>query len=444
MSENWNPGPVSMRGFWIIWSGQVVSQIASALSAFGLSVWVFERSASVQQFALIDFFNTLPYLFMTPIAGLLADRYDRRSLMILADAAGALRALFFVALLMAGRLNLWAIYLSCAAVEATGAISAASFTASLALIVPEKQLGRANGMVQLTVAVSQIAAPPIAAVLLKAYQLQGIMLVDFVSFLISIGAFLMVKVPDPRGNTGPVAPTSFAQETKFAWNYLNKRSALLHLLAFYALINFLVSIVVVVYRPMILTFASPQGLGFVIAAVGAGMAAGSAAMAVWGGPRDMVKGIVGSMLLGGCSLIAAGAHASVLLVAITGFCFSFGTATLTGCLQSVLQKRVDVAVQGRVFGLVMLIISAAAPVGQVLAGPLCDRIFEPLLRTGGSLGGSIGQIIGTGPGRGMGLLIMLLGCVFVVGAAIAYRDAALTALDKPMQAEANTNIGSVS
>ncbi len=426
-----------MQIFWTIWAAQLISQIGSAIASFGLEVWIYQRTGSVTQFALIDLFNTLPFLLLTPVAGSLTDRYDRRSLMISADFCGIIRAAIFFLLLCRGHLEAWHIYLGCAVAAGFGCIGITALSASIAMLVPEQNLGRANGMMQFLWASSQIAGPPLAGILLKAFHLQGLMLVDLATFVVSLGAFLCVRVPNPPvSQQFKTAELSVLRDTRCAWNYIGKSSGLVHLLSFVAVTNFLVSIVMVVYRPMILKMGSPQILGNVVAAAATGMAIGSAVMAVWGGPQNLIKGIVYSTVLCGISLIAAGSRPSVPMVGAAAFVFCFFWPIQSSCFQSVLQKRVALDVQGRVFGVVMLVVACAVPLGQVLAGPLSDHVFEPFLSGRNPLAAIIRHWIGAGPGRGMGLLMITVGTLCAFGAVFTLLDAQISSLAKKPDASA--------
>lgn len=85
--------PKDMKTFFIIWTGQLVSMLGTNLTSFGLGVWIYEQTGRATPFAMTALFATLPGLFLSPIAGVFADRYNRRKLMILADTGGSLLAL---------------------------------------------------------------------------------------------------------------------------------------------------------------------------------------------------------------------------------------------------------------------------------------------------------------------------------------------------------------
>ena len=148
-----------MRTFTIIWLGQLVSLTGSGLTGFALGVWVFQRTGSVTQFALIALFTILPGLPLSPIAGALVDRWSRRWVMMLSDAGSGISTLAIALLFVTGKLEIWHIYVATAASSACSAFQWPAYAASVAMLVPKRQLGRANGMVQVSQAVSQAGSP---------------------------------------------------------------------------------------------------------------------------------------------------------------------------------------------------------------------------------------------------------------------------------------------
>jgi DHA3 family macrolide efflux protein-like MFS transporter len=147
-----------MRAFMIVWLGQLISLVGSGLSSFALGLWVYQRSGSVTQFALIALCAVLPRIVLAPLAGALVDRWDRRMVMILSDAGASLSTLILALLLLAGQLAVWQVYLAVALSAGCAAFQEPAYAAALTQLVPRDGFGRANGMVQLAQAAADIAA----------------------------------------------------------------------------------------------------------------------------------------------------------------------------------------------------------------------------------------------------------------------------------------------
>ena len=203
---------------------------------------------------------------------------------------------------------------------------------------------------------------------------------------------------------------------RFGWDYLRQRPGLLSLLWIFLATSFALSIIQVLLTPLILSFGSSTNLGFVNTAAAAGVLVGSLALGIWGGPQNRVKGILLFLMLQAPILFLGALKPNVMLIAVACFVFTGLTPLIGGLSQAIWQSKVAHEVQGRVFAMRGLIGNSAGPLAFLLAGPLSDRVFEPLMAPGGALAGTVGRIIGVGEGRGIGLLFIALGLflLFVV------------------------------
>jgi MFS transporter, DHA3 family, macrolide efflux protein len=125
-------------------------------------------------------------------------------------------------------------------------------------------------------------------------------------------------------------------------------------------------------------------------------------------------------VLEGVGHMLAGVRPSPLLFGLGLFIYNFALMIDDGCYITILQSKVAQDVQGRLFALNHMLTKGALPLAYLLAGPLADGVFKPLLVEGGPLAGSLGLVIGTGPGRGMGLIFILAGALTIAVATAAY------------------------
>ena len=398
-----------MRTFLIIWIGQVVSRLGSGLTGFALAVWVYQRTGSVTQLALVSFSMTLPAVLMSPFAGTLVDRWDRRWAMILSDAGAGLGTLTIALLVWRGQTEIWLIYLALAVVGVFQSFQWPAFSASTTLLVRKQDLGRANGLTQLGLAAAQILAPVLGAALLATIRLAGVILIDFLTFVFALLTLFIVRVPRPEPRAGEAPRGSLLREAAYGWRYLRQRPGLMGLLVLFAATNFTMGMLTVLITPLVLSFASPSVLGPVLSVAGSGMLVGGLAMSVWGGPKRRLRGIFIPLLLQGVALLIGGLRESAPLIAAAAFVFMLGFPILNACSQAIWQTKVAPEVQGRVFAIRQMVALSAIPLAQLVAGPLSDRVFRPLLATGGPLADTVGRLLGVGPGRGIALLFMALG-----------------------------------
>ncbi|MEG4166571.1 MULTISPECIES: MFS transporter [unclassified Microcoleus] len=424
------PVAQGMRVFLLVWCGQLISLIGSGLTKFALGVWVYESTGSVTQFALISVFARLPAILLFPVAGALIDRWNRRWAMILSDSGASLSTVAVALLLVTGRLEIWHIYLAVAVSSAFSAFQWPAYTAATTLLLPKQQMGRASGMIQLGEAAAQFIAPMLAAGLLSVIHLQGIILADFATFLFSLVTLLSIRFPDAKTSTvRKPGALSLVREMADGWTYITARPGLLGLLIFIAASNFAIGIAQVLFAPLILAFAPVAVLGTVQSIACGGMVVGSIMMSVWGGPKRRVYGVFGFEMLLGLSIFLLGVRASIPLIMLAGFGAYFSAAIFLSSTQAILQTKVAPEVQGRVFAVRRTIGWSSYPLAALVAGPLADRIFEPLMAVNGLLAGSIGQIIGTGTGRGIGLLFAISGAMVMLVTVAGYQYPRLRLLE---------------
>lgn len=409
----------NIRIFILIWLGQFISITGSSLTSFGIDLWIYQQTGSVTQYALVALFNTVPPILVSPIAGVLIDRWDRRKTMIISDFMAGVATLFIALLFLNSRLQIWHICSLIAVVSICNIFQRLASTTVIPLLVAQKHLGRASGLWQTGESLIELFTPVLAGVLFLNIQLQGIFIIDFLTYFFSLTTLLMIKLPKlkpdikskDKNNQGVAL---LRKDIVSGWNYITSQPVLLGLLIYFAASNFIIGIVSILLIPMLLTFVSSAAAGLIISISSIGTVIGSLLMGIWGGPKKLINGIlVFGILLGVCILLA-GLRPSLPLITIATFGGLFCFPLITGCSEALFWGKVETRLQGRVFALQGMIASSALPLAYVLAGYLADYVFEPLLDSSGLLAGNIGKIIGVGAGRGMGLLFIILGIIQIV------------------------------
>lgn len=405
----------SLRTFWVIWSGHVVSLLGSALGSFALGVWIYEQTRSATLFAMVGFTAGIAALVVTPIAGSLTDRIDRRRLLLVSEAGSGLMTLVMAAGFYSGRLEVWHIYPIVAVMVGFYHLQGLALVSSVSVLVPREQLARVGGIAQASSAVTQVLGPLLAGVLIGPIGYHGVVLIDCASFFVSVVTLLLVRIPGLPADREDIAAEkqSMLRDAAFGWRYIRERPGLFFLLILFTVSNFSIGFVQVLLTPLVLSFGTAADLGRVSAFGSAGALLGGVALSIWGGPRLRVWGVLGGLMTQALILIGGGVRPSVSLIACAAFAFLFAGPIVNGCNQAIWQSKVALGAQGRVFAMRGVAATLAQPLSSILAGPLADRIFNPLLMPGGSLAGSVGRLIGTGPGRGIGLMFMLFGVVLL-------------------------------
>ncbi len=408
-----------MRVFLVIWFGQLVSLLGSGITGFALGIWTYQESGEVTQFAIVLFLSTMPPILLSPFAGLLADRWNRRWLMVLADTGAALSTLAIVTLLTANRLEPWHIYIATTFSAVMGSFQGPAYAASIPQLVSDDQLGRANGLGQLSRSISQLLAPILGGFLLVTIGLKGIILIDLITFLFAVFTLLAVRFPPTPKSTGHHGE-SWLRAAMGGWIYIAKRRGLLALLLYFAMINFLLGSIEVLVTPLALSITTPDILGVVLFIGGMGMLFGSLALTFWGGPKRKVYGVLAAQFIGAICILVVGFSLSVPVLCVVAFVYFFGIPIGDGCSTSIFQQKVAIDVQGRVFAAIGTVTGFILPISYLIISALADGVFEPLMMPGGGLAELLGPYFGVGKGRGIGLLFSIMGILAMLVTVLAY------------------------
>jgi MFS family permease len=411
-----------MRAFFTVWFGQLVSVIGSQLTGFALGVWVYDQTRSVLWLALTQIALQAPFVILSPLAGVLADRWNRRTAMIVSDAGAGLAVLGVALLFITGHLQPWMVIPVNFAMATFNTLMWPAYTASVTLLVPKSQYGRANGFVQLGEALPQVAGPALGGALYVMIHLGNMALIDFATYFFSaVLMLLFVRIPNPpRTEEGRHGEGSVWLQMRFGWDYILARKGLLALLMFFLGINLVYGVMQPLFIPLILDNWKADVLGYISTIMGVGMLAGTLVMSAWGGGKRKVYTLLGAGLVGSLFVVGVGLRASIPLIAVCGFGFMFVEPLMNACSQAIWQAKVAPDVQGRVFGVRRTIAWSMQLVSPLLAAPLADYIFKPGMSTGGAFASLLGPIIGIGPNRGVGLLISILGLLSVVVCVAAF------------------------
>jgi DHA3 family macrolide efflux protein-like MFS transporter len=415
--------PSNMRNFIIIWIGQFISMLGSNLTGFALGVWIFDQTGQATPFALTILFGSIPRVLLLPVGGAVADRWNRRALMILADTGSAFLTLAVVLLLRYGDLHIFHIYLISTLGSIFSAFQEPAHSASVTMLVPKKDLGRANGLLQLSQAITSMATPLLAGVLFVSIGLKGILWIDFITYFFAIGALMVIPIPQPVITSQPAAgERRIWRDAIYGWNYLRQRPGLFGLLWYFALVNFMLNWSGVLVAPMVLSRYPASVLGILQTMMGVGMLAGSLVMSSWGGPKRHIPAVIRFISLAMLGMLLMGIQPYPVVTGIGMFTMMFFIPLASANSQVVFQKKVAPDVQGRVFSIRSMIAQSMMPLAYLTAGPLADKVFNPLMLEGGSLASTLGKVMGVGQGRGIGLMLVISAVCTTIASVLVFAN----------------------
>lgn len=417
------------RPFYLIWGGQTVSMFGTMLTGFALGVWLFQRTGSVLDFAGLALFSTLPGLLLMPWSGSVADRFDRRSILI----AGELVALGCTALmgLMFWRdsFEVWQLYALQTVLSVSMAIQGPTAFATISSIVPKTQFGRASGLFQVSGAISQISGPLAAASLLGKFGMMGIIAFDMATFSASLLGLFLAAVPRAQRAAGEGARGAF-KDLAWSVDFLLARPSLTVLYGYTCLGGFLSGMVIVLVTPMVLANYTAQTLATISSCGAVGALASGILMMVWGGQKKFSPRVLGFSLLQGLTIAAAGWFTSVPMLCLGAFVVMFCSGALSANMQSVWRRKLPRDRQGSFAALQQAVQMSLMPASAAVGGGLAHYLFEPAMLVDGIWFAALGPYLGGGPGRGTGLLFVVAGLLAAAVAALAMTTRRLRDIDR--------------
>ncbi len=435
-----------LRVFGVLWLCETLSLLGSALSGFALGVWAYRSTGTVTAFAMISLAIVAPAALIMPAAGAVVDRWDRRRVMILGDLGAAAGTALLALLFVTGRERLVPVCLLLVVVSVFSSFQSLAFAATTRLLVPDRHLERANGMAHVGASAARIVAPLAAGFLTGRIGVQGIVWIDVATLLLAVGLLLLVRIPSHRtALTGPLTGgwKALAADARLGFSYVAERPGLLGLLGLVAATNLSMGFVQTLLSPLVLSFGTAADLGIVLSITGFGMLGGGLVMVSRGVPRGRaMRTVLGLLAIQGSLLLLGGVRPSVGLISVAAFVYVFCTPIVAASTLALWQRKVPPALHGRVLALTRMISMSAFPVAYLCAGPLADRVFEPLLAPDGALAATVGAILGTGPGRGIGLLFMILGLLTVAVTLVARAFKPLVHVEEAL-ADADVEAGPV-
>jgi predicted MFS family arabinose efflux permease len=412
-----------MTGFTVVWLGQIVSILASGMTQFALTIWMYNQTKSALALGLMQVFYITPFLLISPFAGVMVDRYNRKLMMMVSDMVAALGTFMVLILWSQGALQFWHLYIVSALIGIGNAFQWPAYSAAITTMVSKEQYGRANGLMGLMESGPGVFSPLLAGALLPIVGLTGILVFDVTTFFLALGALLLVFVPPPPKTVeGQKESGNFLREAAYGFTYIFQRPSLLGLQIVFLFANLFSGIAFTLIAPMILasTGSSPSALGAVNTAAAVGGVVGGIAVSIWGVLKRKVHGVLAGWLLTGFGFSLFALGGSVPAWVVMAFLTTMIGPLINASNQTIWQAKVAPDIQGRVFSARRLIAWATNPISPIIAGSLADFWLTPAMQSSTALAATFGPIFGTSAGSGMSLLIFFCGLGISLTGASAY------------------------
>lgn len=413
-----------MKRFILLWIGEMISNIGSGMTAFALSLYIYNFTGKVSDIAMLSLISFLPAILINPIGGILADRYDRRALMIIGDVLSGL-CLLYILYIIRSSVNISdtivSIYIAIGFSSIFLGILEPAYKSSVTDLISSDNYDKASGLLQLATSSKLLISPALAGIILAKFNIDLILIIDISTVLFTIIILTIIRnslkndeniIEEERDKI--ITEKNIIKELRDGLEIIkgNKGVSNLVFLMFFAC--FLMAFIQVLVRPMILNIADEKMLGIAESVCAFGILVGSGFIGIRGIKIRYARSLGIAGIISGVFISLAGFSRSLIFIVIFIFVFFITLPFINASADALVRNSIPNRLQGRAWGIIGLLTQIGIAAAFLISGPLVDNVFEPMMREGGILSNTFLKILGVGPGRGIGLLLIIVGLLFSI------------------------------
>lgn len=420
----------SIKTFYIMAATQTLSILGSAMTSFALSIWIFTETGNTTPLMIVGVMVMLPRMFLGSLRGVIADRLNRKMLIVFSDAMQALPTLLLVVAFLSGSFALWMLYIATFIQGLFMMIQSPAIYASVTMLVPDSKRDRANAILEVVGPAAGLVAPVVGGLLYAVIGVAGVMAIDVLSFLVAVTVIAMVHIPQPKLSIESAdSKGTIWQEMRGGFNFLWQRKPLLLLSSYFLLVNFLTNGIWSLMTPYALARLDYNEtlVGIVAAFSSFGLLLGGLVPIVWRGAEKRIHTAMTVMILGCIGLMIYATTQTFVMLVIVAFCMMLPYKWTNALLASMRQSKIPPDMQGRVLGLASQISMFAIPITMLITGPLVDTILIPYAKQ--PEWSRFAPLFGTGEAGGIAIYIFTCGFLLLIVSILFYATPMLRNLE---------------
>lgn len=383
--------------FLLLWTGSLISSVGGGLTSFGLGVYVFQQTGSAAGMALVTQLAFLPTLLLSVPAGVLADRYDRRVLMMIGDGFSAFGILYILICMLRGQADLTQICVGVFVSAVFSSLLEPSYRATVTDLLTREEYSKASGLVSLAGSARYLISPVLAGILLTVSDIRLLLVIDICTFFVTVTSTAVVK----RGLVSKPAEEreTFAESMRQGWEAVHSRKGVFLLILLSSALTCFMGAFQILAEPLILAFQSSAALGVGETICASGMLVSSLLLGIWGLKKGYAGVLSNSLMVAGLSMAAFGIWENMYPICVFGFLFFAMLPFANNCLDYLVRTNIPDELQGRAWGFIGFL----SQIGYVVA-----------YGTAGALADLLGRRSGLGVGRGAAFVVMGAGVLLAV------------------------------
>ena len=392
------------KKFLLLWSGEFISSIGGGLTSFGLSVYVFQKTGSAASMALVALLAFLPVLLLSPIAGVLADRYDRCLMMMIGDGMSGFGLIYILVCMFTGKAGLLQICIGVFVSAVFSSLLEPSYRAVVTDMLTKDEFSKASGMMSIAGSARYLISPMLAGFLLTVSDVKLLMIIDTCTFILTVICTAVVRnsciARQIKTNE------SFVESFKVGWRAITERKGIFVIIIVSSVMTCFMGAIQILVEPMILDFQTSKVLGVTETVCASGMLVSSVIIGIIGLKKNFTRILSASLTVCGLSMVGFGLKENIYVICCFGFMFFFMLPFANNCLDYLARTNIDADKQGRAWGLISFLSQLGYVAAYGGAGLIADKI-------------AVVKHIGVG--RGAAIVIMVSGVMLAILAILLLR-----------------------
>lgn len=401
--------------FMLLWAGEFISAIGGGLTSFGLSVYVFRQTGSAASMGLVTLLAFLPTLLLSVPAGVLADKYDRRLLMMIGDGFSALGIVYLLICMLQGEAKLYQICIGVFVSAVFSSLLEPSYRATVTDLLTKEEYSKASGLVSIAGSARYLISPVLAGILLAVSDIKLLFVIDISTFILTVISTAVVRKGIATKETEN--QSGFFKSLTEGWRAIADRRGVLLLILVSSVMTCFMGAIQILSEPLILDFADSTTLGIAqtVCAIPSVVLVSGLFLGMRGIKKGYVKVLAISLFLTGITMIGFGIRENIYIICLFGFLFFATLPFANNCLDYLVRTNIPDELQGRAWGVIGFLSQIGYVVAYGLAGVAADGIASKL------------QI---GVGRGAAGVVMTAGVLLSLTALSLYPIKSIRALER--------------
>lgn len=366
----------SFRSYMYFWSGQLFSLFGSMVVYFVIIWWLTEETQSPLYLALGSFLFIFCQVIAMPIAGVLADRINKKAIILIADSLQAFATLILLVLFQMNLVNVWILLIFISIRSIFQAFHLPTVNSIIPAMVPKEKLSRINGINFLFTGVVQIIAPLIGATLMIIFPINAILWVDVLTFFIALIPLVLIKIPSVENHGEAIEKKSFLGEFRLGLQTIKVIPGLVTIIFLSMLLNFLIRPfdTLMPYYINVFHGGSATHLAIVLVFFQGGMIGGALLTSIkkkWNNKMKVIFGCI-SILMLGYGFMGLAPPGGYLVIGIGGVVMGLTLPVINSLYQTFIQTVVPTEKMGRITSIDSSLSMSISPIGTIISGPLAE------------------------------------------------------------------------